>query len=153
MLVETLHNLRCVVAWKLEGTSDEAAKRSLVPSLTTLMGVANHLARVEMWWFQDVFAGRDIDYGIDWDEDPDAEFRMTDEHTIAGVLDDYEAAIAESDAIVAAASLDDVVHRNDRDYTLRWILVHMIDETARHAGHMDILREQLDGATGYFPGD
>ncbi len=104
-----------------------------------------------MWWFQDVFAQREVDYGIDWGEDPDAEFRMTDEHTVESVLDGYEESVAAANEIIDAGSLDDQVHRNGRDYTLRWILVHMIDETARHAGHMDILREQLDGETGYFP--
>ena len=66
-------------------------------------------------------------------------------------LDVYEQNVVRANEIIAAAELDATVEANDREYSLRWILAHMIDETARHAGHMDIIREQLDGATGYLP--
>ena len=151
-LVETLHNLRAVVAWKLAGLDDESAKASLVSSLTTPLGVVNHLAWVEAWWFQEVFTKAEVDYPFDWDDDADAEFRMTDDHTVANVLRVYEDNVLRSNEIIAdAESLESTVRRGEREFSLRWILTHMIDETARHAGHMDILREQIDGATGYRP--
>lgn len=152
VLAGILHNLRAVVAWKLWGLDDETAKRSIVASATTLLGLVHHLAWVEAWWFQEVFAGDEVDYPFDWSIDPDAEFRMTDEHTIDGVLDVYERNVVRSNEIIAAApSLDAIASADGADYSLRWILTHMIDETARHAGHMDIIREQLDGTTGYLP--
>ena len=150
--METLKNLRAVVAWKLAGLDDETAKQSVVDSATTLLGIVHHLAWVEAWWFQEVFGGRSVEYPFDWDADPDAEFRMSDAHTIVGILDVYERNVIRSNELIdAAPDLDTTGRRGDTDYSLRWILTHMIDETARHAGQMDIIREQLDGATGYLP--
>ena len=152
VLFETLHNLRSVVAWKLANLDDATAKASVVPSATTLLGLVHHLAWVEAWWFQSVFAGRDVDWPFDRDEDRDAEFRMRDEHTVDGILDVYERNVVISNEIISSApSLDVTVKPGETEYSLRWILAHMIDETARHVGHMDIIREQLDGATGYLP--
>ena len=152
ILTDILHNARSVVAWKLAGVDDATAKRSVVESATTLLGIVHHLAWVEAWWFHQVFAGDEVDYPFDWDSDPDAEFRMSDAHTVEGILGVYERNVLRSDEIIAATgSLDEIVRANDTEFSLRWIIVHMIDETARHAGHMDIIREQLDGATGYLP--
>lgn len=140
------------MAWKLAALDDETAKRSVVDSATTLLGIVHHLAWVEVWWFQEVFAGENVEYPFDWDADADAEFRMTDRHTIGGILDVYEHNVVRSDELIDSASgLDAVGRRGDTEYSLRWILTHMIDETARHAGHMDIIREQLDGSMGYLP--
>jgi uncharacterized damage-inducible protein DinB len=139
---------RAAVVGKLEGLDKEQATRRLVPSLTTLLGVAKHLAYVEAWWFQDVFSGRDVTYP--WtDEDPDAEFRVGGDDTVDSVIALYESMIEQSRSVVAAADLDDLATRDVRgSVSLRWILFHMIEETARHAGHMDILRELADGPTG-----
>ena len=151
-LTGTLRNLRAVVAWKLAGLDDEKAKRSVVDSATTLLGIVHHLAWVEAWWFQEVFAGEEVEYPFVWGAGSDAEFHMTDDDTIESILDVYERNVIRSNEIVGAApDLDATVEANDTEYSLRWILVHMIDETARHAGHMDIIREQVDGATGYLP--
>lgn len=145
-------NLRGVVAWKLDGLDDDTAKASVVESATTLLGIAHHLAWVEAWWFQEVFAGLTVEYPFDWEEDSDAEFRMSDEHTVESVLAVYERNARLSDDIIdAAPDLGALSARPGTSYSLRWIITHMIDETARHAGHMDIIREQLDGATGYMP--
>jgi hypothetical protein len=142
---------RASVFIKVRGLDKEAATRRLVPSDTTILGVVKHLAYVEAWWFQDIFAGREVTYP--WtDEDPDADFRIEDDDTIESVMALYDAITKESRAIVAGAALDDVstrVHpRRGTAFSLRWILLHMIEETARHLGHMDILREQTDGGTG-----
>lgn len=73
--------------------------------------------------------------------------------TVAGVVDLYRRHIARADAVIEAADLDDLSVRDSDGarFNLRWILLHLIEETARHAGHADIIREQIDGATGYFP--
>jgi hypothetical protein len=82
-------------------------------------------------------------------EDPDADFRIEPDETAESVVAFYRDQVERARAIVAAAQLDDRVKGQAKQaYTLRWILIHMIEETARHAGHADILREQTDGATG-----
>jgi uncharacterized damage-inducible protein DinB len=145
---------RATLLNKVEGVSDEDLRRPLVPSGTTLLGLVKHLAHVERWWFSDVFAGREVHYP--WsDADPDADLRVEPEESTDLVLDLFRTEIEASRAIVAgASSLDDLSARalprggEVVRYSLRWILVHMIEETARHNGHADILREQIDGATG-----
>jgi uncharacterized damage-inducible protein DinB len=146
-----LHNYRAAMAWKLEGLSDEDAARPMVPSGTNLIGLVKHLAWVELGWFVEFFAGEEID-------DPyagqgDADMRSEPGDTVESIIDVYERHTARVDAVTETAELDDLSARdhNGERCTLRWILVHMIEETARHAGHADILREQIDGATGSFP--
>jgi hypothetical protein len=146
-----LHNNRAAVAWKLEGVDAENAARSMVPSGTNLVGQVKHLAWVELGWFVDFFAGEPVD-------DPyagmaDADMRAEPGDTAQSVVGLYEQHIARADAVIDVNDLDDLSAR-DHDgerFSLRWIVVHMIEETARHAGHADILREQIDGATGLYP--
>jgi uncharacterized damage-inducible protein DinB len=141
---------RATLLWKLEGLDDEQLRRAMVPSGTSLLGMVKHLAYVERSWFQRVWAGQEIT--VIWtEEDPDADWRIEPDETTKYVLALYEGECARSREIVAAASsLDEtVVHpRWKVELSRRWILTHMIEETARHVGHADILREQLDGATG-----
>ena len=133
---------------KLEGLDREAATRRLVPSETTLLGMVKHLAYVERGWFQSSFMGAPV-VRLRSEADPDAEFRVQPGETVADITNLYLGEIERSRQIVANARLEDHARRPDRkDYTLRWIMVHMIEETARHAGHADILRELTDGATG-----
>ena len=149
MLSAFLDRYRETTLWKLDGLSTEQASRRLVPSATTLLGVVKHLAYVEMGWFRGNFAGEDPPYP--WPEsetDPDPDFRIEPDDTVESVSALYQEQIARSRAIVAAASLDDVSKDKDRPRSLRWIMMHMIEETARHAGHADILRELTDGAIG-----
>ncbi len=138
---------RETLLWKLESLSDDQLRRRLVPSQTTLLGLVKHLAYVERSWFRMGFNGEDLP--APWTEtDPDPDFRIEPGETAASIVAFYRDEIARSRAIVAASSLDDVARRPGKRYTLRWILLHMIEETARHAGHADILRELTDGATG-----
>lgn len=133
---------------KIEGLDREAATRKLVPSSTTLLGMVKHLGFVERGWFQGVFLGEPIQR-LRTPADPDAEFRIEPDEDVEGIVNQYVEAYVRSRAIVDTANLEDHARRPDRsNYTLRWIMVHMIEETARHAGHADILREQIDGATG-----
>lgn len=138
---------RATIAMKIEGLSEEDARRPIAPSTMSLLGIAKHLALVERYWFQDVFAGRDVDYP--WtDEDPDADFRIDDDELAAGVLAFYRAEAIKSDEIVRGAALDDTAEFRNQPMTLRWILAHLIEETARHSGQADIFRESIDGTTG-----
>jgi uncharacterized damage-inducible protein DinB len=138
--------------WKLEGLDKTKASESTVPSGTSLLGLVKHLAWVERWWFVDFIGGGSPEYP--WsDEDPDADFRIEDEDSVESISALYETAVAEANAVVEAAVSLDVSGSSEGAGTrsLRWVLVHMIEETARHAGHADIIREQVDGTTGYLP--
>jgi uncharacterized damage-inducible protein DinB len=140
---------RAVVVRKVAGLSLEDTTRSLVPSDSTLLGIVKHLGFVERGWFQSGIGGETFD--VPWsDEDPDADFRVEPGETVESVVAWYQEQCEQAREIVARTSLDQLEVR-DRDApkrSLRWILVHMIEETARHAGHMDIIREQIDAATG-----
>jgi uncharacterized damage-inducible protein DinB len=150
MLSAFLDRYRETMLWKLEGLSTEQASRRLVPSATTLLGVIKHLAYVERSWFQMYFAGGPVNFPWAKDEpDPDIDFRISATDTIESISALYQQEIAKSREIVAGASLDDLSKNEERGLrSLRWIMVHMIEETARHAGHADILRELTDGAIG-----
>jgi uncharacterized damage-inducible protein DinB len=144
-----LDHYRQVLLSLADGLPDDALRRRLVESDTTLLGLVKHLAYVERWWFRDIFTGEDVSYP--WtDEDPDADFRIEPDEKTSDLLTLYRDECERSRKIVAsAASLDERARKPGREeYSLRWILVHMIEETARHAGHADILREQLGGTTG-----
>jgi len=150
MLSAFLDRYRETMLWKLDRLSTEQASRRLVPSATTLLGVVKHLAYVERGWFQMNFAGQAPNYPWPEDEpDEDIDFRISAADTIESIGALYQQEIARSREIVARASLDDLSKNQERGpRSLRWIMVHMIEETARHAGHADILRELTDGAIG-----
>ncbi len=148
-----LDHYRAVMCDKVRGTSDDDARRRLVPSLTTLAGLLKHLSRVEAAWFQRRLAQRPTDEIPVLKEleggDPDADFIVLPDDTVAVLIDEYEQQCAVSRAIAVRFELDDVVpHPRLGEISLRWIYLHMIEETARHVGHADILREQIDGAVG-----
>ena len=139
--------LRATLLWKVDGLSDADLRRPLVPSGVTLLGMVKHLAHVERWWFRRVFAGEDVTFP--WNEaDPDAEWRVEPGETTEAILTLYRDECARSRAIVTAASWDDLACQERTDHTLGWILTHMVEETARHCGHADVVREQIDGKTG-----
>ena len=145
---------RAIVHWKCEGLSDEDAHRSVLPASPrmTMAGIVSHLRWAENTWFEVVLLGRSADGPQFKDSPQDADMRV-DGVPLDRLLDEYERQCAVSDAIVAERSLDHEGRRPDLGVpvtTLRWILFHMIEETARHAGHMDAVRELLDGRKGYF---
>ncbi len=153
-LLGFLNSHRAMVLWKLEGLDEEQARRSTVDSGTSPLGVVKHLAWVERWWFVDYIGGKALDYP--WsDDDPDADWRIEDEESIASISRFYADCVGEAnEAIATAESLDATgpeVGSGAR--SLRWVLVHMIEETARHLGHMDILIEQVADRVGYMPGN
>ena len=142
-LLEFLDYLRESVILKVEDLDEESARRSTVPSGTSLLGLVKHLTVVELTWFQLALAGLDTPLSAEAIESTD---------TVSSVIDAYRATIIGSNAIVDATnSLDQLCARaltTPEPLSLRWLLVHMVEETARHAGHADILREQIDGETG-----
>lgn len=148
-LLAFLEVQRAVVRWKVEGVDVVAQGAVATPSGMTLLGIVRHLTDVERWWFRDRWAGEDVEVYYDQAQDG-ADFRVPEGETVERVLGEYAAACAESDAVVAAAASLDLPGQRHKA-TLRWVLIHMVEETARHAGHADVLRERLDGATGYLP--
>jgi uncharacterized damage-inducible protein DinB len=145
-----LNGYRAVLRRQLTGLSEDDARRRLVPSETTMAGILKHMASVERVWFQHVLAQRaadeiagDVGGGpTSWQVGPD--------ETIKDLVAEYERACAESDVVAAGMALDDTApHSRMGRVSLRWVYVHMIEETARHAGHADIIREQTDGATDF----
>lgn len=148
-LLETFLDLyRDILKRKLTGLSDQQIRQRHVPSATTLGGLAKHLAAVEREWFQVVLARRpaqELDAPL-----PDDSWTLASDDTTEKLLAGYQRACAASRQVAAGFSLEDSVpHPRMGQVSLRWIYVHMIEESARHVGHADILREQTDGATGF----
>jgi hypothetical protein len=127
---------------KVDGVDEAPARLPLVDSGTTLLWLMKHMARAELMWVVHRFAGDD-------DSVPDDTVQPDD--TVASAIETYRVTWARVDAIVAAApSLDESCRRvsDEGAFNLRWMLLHLLEETARHAGHADILRELIDGQTG-----
>ena len=138
-----LDEARAELVETLDGLTEERARRRLVPSLTTPIALVKHATFVEQVWFPVSLAGRSREE-VGCPVDADESFDLTDDDTIASVTAAYRAAAEESRRIAAAYDLDDLALHNRRGpLTLRWILVHMVEELARHAGHGDILRELI----------
>ncbi|MFG2908552.1 DinB family protein [Kitasatospora sp. NPDC048286] len=146
---------RRILRWKCEGLSDEDAHRSVLPDspAMTMAGLLSHMRWTEHLWLEVLFLGGDEKQNPSFDESTEDADWHTGGRPLAELLAEYEAQCARSDEIVAAASLDDVgQHTGYRSggANLRWMLIHLVEETGRHAGHADIVRELLDGAKGYF---
>jgi hypothetical protein len=148
MLVGFLDWYREVVVRKVQGLSTDDASVVMTPTGLSPLGVVAHLAAVEVGWFAETFAGEPVD--PTWAEH-DA-FRLTTTDTTSSVVEEYTAACDRARAIVnSTSSLDALAVESDQylgHVSLRWVLLHMIEETARHAGHLDIMREAIDGQTG-----
>ncbi|WP_030542434.1 DinB family protein [Streptomyces albus] len=145
---------RAIIHMKCEGLSDDDAHRSLLPAspLMTMAGIVSHLRWTEQTWFEVLFLGRPAD-GPQFSEDPEDADMMAEGIPLAQLLADYDRQCRDSDEIIAAHSLDETGRHPDftsARASLRWMLLHMTEETARHAGHMDIIRELLDGGKGYY---
>jgi len=127
---------------KTVGVHNDAARRTHVGSGTTLLWLVKHMARAESLWILRRFAGQDV-------EIPDDTINPDD--TVEGAVDVYEDTWQRTDEVVAATpSLDELCRDvgDEAPVNLRWVLMHLLEETARHAGHADILRELIDGQTG-----
>ena len=107
-----------------------------------------HLTLVERFWFAIDFDGQDLPHPWSEDDPGDGGFGVPDDVTLADLLAGYEAECARSRHVVAAHDLDELARGEGMDFSLRYALAHMIEETGRHCGHLDLLREALDGTTG-----
>jgi len=138
---------RTILARKVEGVSDEDARRAASPPSTlTLLGLIRHMTDVERWWFRRVQQAEAIPGIFDDDE----EWRVPDDATVADALQAYWGEIAVVDSYLTGADMDHVNEDavSGGAHTLRRTIVHMIEEYARHCGHADLLREAIDGTTG-----
>jgi uncharacterized damage-inducible protein DinB len=136
---------RACVLKKIDGLDEEQLRRRLVVSDTTLLGLVQHLTDGELYWFGHTVAG-DPAYG-----DVDFDMVVPEDRSVEEVVAAYRAAIAASDAVIAAVESFDsptAMPVDDVPKTLRWVVAHVTGETVRHAGHADILRELIDGTTG-----
>ncbi|MBB4966176.1 DinB family protein [Saccharothrix violaceirubra] len=140
---------RAALRDSLDGLTEKQARRSLVASRTTLLGLVKHAAFVERVWFDEAVTGRSrAEIGIP--ATVDESFELTEDDTIASVRAAHEAACAASRRATEALDLDSVLPGNRRGpLPLRWVYLHVLRELAQHCGHADILREQiLDGPGG-----
>ena len=151
-LIGFLDYFRTVFLRKVEGIDEAQARQTVPPSPMDLLGMTRHLADVERWWFRGAFTA-EVTSGIyDSDDDPDLDWHHGPDDTLADALGHWHAEVARAREIVdATADLDTVaatVNPRRGAISLRWILVHMVEEYARHCGHADYLREAIDGVTG-----
>ncbi|MGH4027387.1 DinB family protein [Actinomycetota bacterium Odt1-20B] len=154
MLMSWLDFHRETLALKCAGLDDEQLRRrAAAPSALTLLGLVQHMAGVERNWFQTVFAGRDVPWVYEGDQ---YGFTLDPGRSLDDALAVWRREVATAREICAGRSLDDTGRFTEqdaawvggRDVSLRWILVHLIEEYARHNGHADLLREAIDGTTG-----
>jgi uncharacterized damage-inducible protein DinB len=152
MLLSWLEFHRSTLAMKCAGLSDDQLREASVPpSSLTLLGLVRHMSKVERIWFRSVFAGEDAERLYSTDASPDGDFDDLASLPVSEVFDVWQRECAAARRVQASAkTLDDLsaAERHGRKVSMRWILVHMIEEYARHNGHADLLRERIDGKTG-----
>lgn len=131
-------------------TPKQARARSMPPSTLSLHGLVRHLAGVERWWLQKNFEHRDVPLLFFTADNPDLDFDLPSDADFAADLEVWRAECAVSREIVAAHDLDETARPLDwsEDVDLRWLVLRMITEYAQHCGHLDLLREGVDGSTG-----
>jgi len=157
-LLGFLEYQRATLAWKCGGLDQAGLQATVGASSMTLGGLLKHLAYVEDYWFSQRLHGRDRRPPwdtVDWKADPDWEWHSAAEDTPERLFSLWQDAVARSRSLVAEALADEGLDgparpawNDGRAPSLRWILVHMIEEYARHNGHADLLRESIDGLTG-----
>jgi hypothetical protein len=147
MLTAMVDYQRAVLLRKVGGLDEDDLRLVMTPSGLTLLGLVKHLAFVERYWFQEVFAGLTVH--MPWsDDDPNADWRPEPGESAQEIVALYLAEADRSREIAAGADLDAVSAHPTLRVSLRWVLMHMLEELARHLGHADLMREQVDGATG-----
>ena len=144
---------RALVRRKLEGLRAEDEHRAVLPDspMMTPAGLVSHMRWTEHCWFKVIFLGEPEDSNPQFDKSaPDDSDWMVHDVPLTRLLDEFQAQCAQSNEITNAHALDDVGKQPDYAPTLRWIMIHMVEETARHVGHLDTMRELLDGQRGYY---
>ena len=150
LLESHLQFARDTLIRKATGLSHELGRKRLGKTATSVLGIVKHMVDVEKGWFQGHFRGEDVQFTSS-PESPDGDFEIEPHETSEHLLNQYREVCQRSREICAQHKPDDLSVKTRRDGTntsLRWIYLHMIDETARHNGHLDIYRELLDGQTG-----
>ncbi|MCU1593725.1 MAG: hypothetical protein JWO12_1117 [Frankiales bacterium] len=149
MLMSWLDFHRHTLRIKCEGLTDEQMKlRSVEPSTLTLLGLVRHCAKVEQSWARRCLEQQEVVLHYSTAEHPDGDFDLVDDADVAEALATWETEWAHADEVMAAMALDDTGVRHGQPCSVRWVLVHLIEEYARHNGHADLLRERIDGRTG-----
>ncbi|MGW4242822.1 DinB family protein [Nocardia sp. NPDC004722] len=147
-----LNRGREILLWKCQGLNGvQLAARSVEPSTMSLLGLLRHMTEVERGWFRLAAAGEQVEYVYCTETNRDGDFDDTDPDQAEADYARLLAEITDCDKAIADLPLDrTIVHpRSGKEISLRWIYLHMIEEYGRHAGHADLLRERIDGATGY----
>ena len=154
-LVTFLDYHRDTLRKKAGGLDAEQLATPLPPSEMTLGGMVKHLALVEHSWIRQVFLGEEFAepwVSVDWDADWDWDWHSATDDTPEQIWTLYDETVADVDRVIAAADLDALSVRTGRQsgesFNLRWILLHLIEEYARHNGHADLIRESIDGEVG-----
>jgi len=154
-LLQFLDEHRDILRRKCAGLTAEQLDTPLPPSDMTLGGMMKHLAYVESWWISAVLRGQPQGMpwdAVDWAADEDWDWHSARDDSPEAVRTLYEREVARADAVIAGADLEELAvltsERSGERANLRWILVHLIEEYARHCGHADLIRELIDGATG-----
>jgi len=140
---------------KIAGLDAQQLDTPHAPSDMTLGGMTKHLAYVENWWVRRIMGGHDDEpwASVDWEADADWDWHSAVHDTPAQLRDLFDAEVDKADAVIASmTSLDtESKHTSGRTgghFNLRWVLVHLVEEYARHNGHADLIRESIDGAVG-----
>jgi uncharacterized damage-inducible protein DinB len=142
---------RGTLAAKCEGlTQEQMRRRAVEPSSMSLLGLVRHMAEVERGWFRRCLAGEDLKPIWNSRENPDADFDDVADADLETNMAIWLDECSKARTILSGIdSLDHVGQRRGEDISARWVMVHMVEEYARHNGHADLLRERIDGATGY----
>jgi uncharacterized damage-inducible protein DinB len=150
MLAAWLDFHRDTLAMKCDGlTGRQLRERAVPPSSLSLLGLVRHMAEGEHQWFTMVLGGEQAPYPYYTDDSPDADFDGADVADVAEAFTTWRSKCAEArERVAAAASLDVTGRQDGKEFSLRWIMIHMIEEYARHNGHADLLRQRLDGTVG-----
>ncbi|MEV0263814.1 DinB family protein [Streptomyces sp. NPDC050617] len=143
---------RDAVLWKLENLDDDQLRRPVTPSTISLLGLVKHLAGTELGWFCLTFGRDDEPLPFQVEGDGASDWHIADDEKTEDILDFYARARAAADEAIESLDIDAVgtayAFFGGAAVSLRWVLIHMLEEVARHAGHADILRESIDGFTG-----
>jgi uncharacterized damage-inducible protein DinB len=149
MLESWLDFHRETLEWKCEGLgADDLRRRSVPPSTLSLLGLVRHMAEVERNWFRRCIGGEEAAPLYYSESNRDGDFDDVDGADAAEAFATWRAECDHAREVTAARSLDDTGRRRGEDVSLRWVLVHMIEEYSRHNGHADLLRQSIDGAVG-----
>jgi len=149
MLESWLEYHRETLEWKCEGLSvEQLRERAVPPSTMSLIGLVRHMAEVERNWFRRVLTGENAPPLYCSKDDRDGDFDNVDDADVDEAFTTWSAECDAARTLAAQHALDDIATSAGEEISLRWILVHMIEEYARHNGHADLFRQRLDGSVG-----